>query len=43
MAGKFDDDGEEPPKKPEPEVREYNWTRMTREEAYGLKKGGESE
>lgn len=43
MAGKFDDDGEEPPKKPEPEVKEYNWTRMTREEAYGLKKGGESE
>ena len=43
MAGKFDDDEEEPPKKPEPEVREYNWTRMTREEAYGLKKGGESE
>ena len=43
MAGKFDDDGEEPPKKPEPEVREYNWTRMTSEEAYGLKKGGESE
>ena len=43
MAGKVDDDGEEPPKKPEPEVKEYNWTRMTREEAYGLKKGGESE
>ena len=43
MAGRFDDDEEEPPKKPEPEVREYNWTRMTREEAYGLKKGGESE
>lgn len=48
MAGKSD--GEEAaPKKPEPEVKEYNWTRMTREEAYGIKaakdssKDGESE
>lgn len=44
MAGRFDSDDEEPtPKKPEPEVKEYNWTRMTREEAYGMKKDGESE
>ena len=41
MAGKSDD--EEEPKKPEPEIKEYNWTRMTREEAYGIKKDGESE
>ncbi|MGN1305759.1 MAG: hypothetical protein ACI4YB_12075 [Oscillospiraceae bacterium] len=47
MAGRFGDDGEEETApKPEPEVKEYTWTRMTREEAYGLKdpqKDGESE
>lgn len=42
MAGISDDD-EESSKKPAPEVKEYNWTRLTREEAYGTKKDGESE
>ncbi len=43
MAGKDFDDEDITEKKPEPEIKEYNWTRLTREEAYGSKKGGESE
>lgn len=43
MAGINDDFEEEQPKKSAPEVKEYNWTRLTREEAYGTKKDGESE
>lgn len=41
MAGAFED--HETEKQPAPEVKEYNWTRLTREEAYGSKKGGEGE
>ena len=39
------DDEEEQTQKPAPEVKEYNWTRLTREEAYGTKaaKGGQKD